>query len=193
METLTCIPAKPYAVDKRFFVTQCMRNLHEWGGRPLALSLANFCDEDVTIESITIHDVHAQFALAGLPPLPMDLEEGMRHEIDVTFVPESTAEFEGYVEVAYTRGETTGVVTVPLAGNGLKDRVDVFGPPKFDVLFVVGNSSPISKTVMNWSNVTSGGLPRLTCAWLALMSAARSSPYRLAVSSVWKSRRSFSA
>ncbi len=38
METLTCIPAKPYAVDKRFFVTQCMRNLHEWGGRPLALS-----------------------------------------------------------------------------------------------------------------------------------------------------------
>ncbi len=116
----------------------------ECTSRPLALSLANFCDEDVTIESITIHDVHAQFALAGLPPLPMDIEEGMRHEIDVTFVPESTAEFEGYVEVAYTRGETTGVVTVPLAGNGLKDRVDVFGPPKFDVLFVVGNSSPIS-------------------------------------------------
>lgn len=105
------------------------------------LSIANFCEGEVTISDITIDGVYSQFTLGGLPALPLDLEEGERQEFEITFRPDTEAGFEGAVVVSFDLDGSSGSVSAPLSGNGETERTDVFGAPKADILWVVGNSA----------------------------------------------------
>lgn len=118
-------------------------------GRPMRVSIANLCGEDLSVTDLSVDDIYSHYSLGDLPSLPAPLPDGGRLEFALTLEAGSDGVFEGAVQASFEGDTISGRAIEGVSGFVGTVHNDRFEANQLDILWVVGATADTSDAQLN--------------------------------------------